>query len=208
MPLWRVGAEIASAYNEGVPKLLFIIVGVLAAGLMACGGDDPVSESAPVGLSMKVQSNDVAGDGTILVEKSITTESGNPWGKFIDDSRATIGGDPSDITLDAATITLETSSTNVADLGEVFDGSVTLTFEMNGSSTPYAVADGTVTGADLGVEVSLTSRFDFGDIAADDVADLLGGSFKVILEGQSHAGFAALDADADLQTTLTFSAFE
>ena len=157
---------------------------------------------------MKVQSNDVAGDGTISEEKSITTESGNPWGKFIDDARATIGGDPSDITLDAATITLETSSTNVADLGEVFDGSVTLAFEMNGSSTQYAVADGTVTGSDLGVEVSLTSRFDFEDIVAADVADLLGGSFKVVLGGQTHAGFAGLDADADLRTTLTFSAFE
>jgi hypothetical protein len=188
-------------------RLTVFIAGSLSLALIACG-DDPVSESAPVGLSMKVQSSDVAGDGTVTEEKSITTESGNPWGKFVDDARATIGGDPSDITVDDATIVLETSSTNVTDLGEVFDGLVTLTFEMNGSINQYTVADGMVAGADLGGEVPLTPRFDFQTVVTDDVADLLGGSFKVILTGPTHAGFAGLDADADLQTVFTFSAFE
>ena len=157
---------------------------------------------------MKIQSSDVAGDGTVIEDKSITTESGNPWGAFITAARATIGGDPSDIVLDAAVLTLLPSSTNVTELGEVFDGSVTLEFEMNSSKTLFTVADGIVSGSELGTEFALGTGFDFDLLTTGDVTDLLGGSFKVVLTAPTEAGFVGLDADADLEVVLTFSAFE
>ncbi len=157
---------------------------------------------------MKIQSGDVLADGSVTDDKSITTESGNPWGAFIASARDTIGGDPSDIVLDDAVLTLLSSSTNVTDLGEVFGGTVTLEFEMNTSKTLFPVADGVVSGADLGTEAALDARFDFETLESDDITDLLGGSFKVVLTAETEAGFADADAGADLEVVLTFSAFE
>jgi len=49
-----------------------VLLAVLA---MACGAKDPVTYSAPVGISLDVKSGDATG-GTILVDKNITTEQG------------------------------------------------------------------------------------------------------------------------------------
>jgi hypothetical protein len=40
------------------------------------------------------------------------------------------------------------------------------------------------------------------------MSKLLGGSFKVVIRGPAAATFEAAGADADLQLTLTFAAYE
>jgi hypothetical protein len=45
-------------------------------------------------------------------------------------------------------------------------------------------------------------------VGAEDYAKLISGSFKVLIRGPSSTGFETKGADADLQVTLTFAAFE
>src|SRR5256885_7155216 len=95
----------------------------LAVSLAACGSD-PVSFSAPVGINLKAKSSDVS--GTSLTEnKEINTESGNPYGAFVTDARAKLGGkDPSVIELSGLTLLLGGTSTGVTTLDQVFTGDV------------------------------------------------------------------------------------
>lgn len=62
-------------------------------------------------------------------------ESGNPWGRFVANARDVLGGDPSDIVVDGATLRLLESSKNIVRLGEAFNGDLSVQFEMNSSKT-------------------------------------------------------------------------
>jgi hypothetical protein len=173
--------------------------------LLAACGADPVSYSAPVGIELKAKSGD-APNGVIAEQKDITTESGNPYGAFVTDARTQLGGtDPSSIQLDGLTITLGAQSTGVASLDEIFTGPVDVLFLMNTSNNTYpagTITDPTGTGpADLAVS------FDDGQLG-DDWAGLLGGQFKVVVRGAAATGFTSKGADATLQLTFTFAAFQ
>ena len=185
---------------------LSLLLAVAAFPAVGCG-DDPVSYSDPVGLSLSVASGDVDNDGALLDEKNINTESGNPYGAFVSAAQDAIGGPPSSIVVEAATLSID-DSTGVAALEEIFAGDVDVDFVMNGSDTAYPVAARTIAVGDGGGPVDLDVRFDSGDLADVDYADLVGGSFKVVLSGAAAAGFAAASADADLSLVLTFTAYE
>jgi hypothetical protein len=174
--------------------------------LVACG-DDPISVSDQVDLKITISSGDVAG-GEVFADKNVNTESGNPYGVFVQGARDEIGGDPGRITVDAVALTLEATSTNVTGIGEVFSGTLVLGFEMNGSTTLYPVATRTIVAADVAGPLELEVDFDSDDIPDVDFADLASGSFKVSVSGPAAATFAAANASADLLMTLTFSAFE
>jgi hypothetical protein len=189
-------------------RLVNLLPAALAISLsLAAGcGSDPVSVSEPIGIELKVKSSDVATDGTVTADKNITTESGNPWGKFVGDAEAKLGGQPGRIDLDLAALSLGPASSGVAALGEIFDGEVTVQFETD-SATDYAVAAGTVD-ASSGNEVELDPGFSFGDFQDAELDALLAGTFRVVLVGPTTGGFAGAGADADLELTLDFSAFE
>jgi hypothetical protein len=179
---------------------------LVAPFLFACG-DDPLSYSAPVSLNLKAKSSDTS-NGTVTSDKSITTESGNPFGAFVSDARRTLGRDPSHVEVDRVELLLGGSSTGVSRLGEVFAGQVDVLFQMNDTNNSYPVASTTVA-ADRGPgPVQLGISFDGTAVPAIDQAKFLGGSFKVILRGSAAAGFETKGAEADLQVTLTFAAFE
>ncbi len=176
--------------------------------LLAVGcSDDPVSVSDVVDLKLTLSSGDVA-NGTLQDEKNVNTESGNPYGAFVQTARDEIGGEPSRIAVTATAVTIESTSTNVTTLGGVFLGATKLEFIMNGSSTPYTVATHGVLAADGAGPVQFDVDFDSDEIPAADYTDLGGGSFKVSLSGPPAAGFAAANADADIILSLTFEAFE
>lgn len=182
---------------------LFLAVAALAAA--GCG-DDPVSYSDPVGMSLSVASGDVD-NGTLFDEKNINTESGNPYGAFSSAAQDAIGGTPSSIEVEAATLAIE-DSTGVAALEEIFAGDVDVAFVMNGSDEAYPVAVRTVAAGDEAGPVDLHVHFDSDAITDADYADLVAGSFKVTLSGDAAAGFADASADADLSLLLTFTAYE
>lgn len=176
------------------------------AACAACGGD-PVSYSAPVGIHLKARSVSIA-NGIVNDEKSINTEPGNPYGAFVDDARARIGRDPSVIDVDRVELLLGAASTGVAALGEVFAGDAEVVFQMNDTGSSYAVAAGTIDAGTAAGPIALEIAFPADEIPDPDYVKLLSGSFKVIVRGPAAPAFQSRGADADLQVTLTFAAFE
>lgn len=176
--------------------------------LAAACGDDPVTYSEPVGLTMQASSGDVAG-GRVEEEKNINTESGNPYAAFIANAEAELGRAPSDIAVDAVTLELDLAASNNIDaLGLLFAGDTEVTFVSNGSDTAYPVAIHTFEAADTAGPVDFHVHFDSDSLSDADYTDLVGGNFKVTLAGPAAPGFAALNADADMSLVLTFVAYD
>lgn len=178
---------------------------VCALALVAGCGADPVSYSSPVGINLKAKSGDVSGT-TVSDEKGINTETGNPFGAFVTDARARIGRDPSRIEIDAASLTLGAQSTGVVTLQEVYSGDVDVAFVVNDSNNTYDVGhviDPTGVGP-VGIDVNFESIA----VTSLDWAKFLGGSFKVVVRGTAATGFSTKGAEANLQVTFTFAAFE
>lgn len=179
----------------------------LALAVPACG-DDPLSYSAPVAINLKVKSAETA-FGAVMDDKGITTESGNPYGAFVSDARAALGGaDPAVIEVDSVDLLLGANSVGVTKLGDVFGGPVEVLFEMNDTNNSYPVATTTIDATTGSGPVALAIGFEGTAMPANDYAKLLGGGFKVILRGAAATGFETKGADADLQVTFTFAAYE
>lgn len=173
--------------------------------LAACG-DDPVSYSSPVSIELKTKSGEVSATNTLTPEKGITTENGNPYGKFISDARAKLGRDPGLIELDKVTMTLGAQSTNVVGLEQVMTGDVYVSFLTNDSNNTFVAAHfDSPTG--LG-PYDGHSSFDWTAVGDQDIQKMLGGNFKVVLNAPAAAEFATKGAEAVIQVTFTFSAFE
>ena len=173
--------------------------------LAACGSD-PVSFSQPVGINLKAKSGDVA-NNTITDDKDVTTESGNPYGAFINDATAKLGGHaPGTIEVNDVTLTLSGTSQGVATLDQVLSGDIDVAFVTNDTNITYDVAHATnPTGVGpFDMDVS----FDYSQVAAADQAKFQTGSFKVALRGPAATGFSTKGAEADIQVTFTFDALQ
>ncbi len=190
-------------------NLIYLPLGLTlgSLSLVACGGDDPVSYSAPVGINLKAKSSDTV-NNVVTDEKGINTESGNPYGAFVTDARRELGRDPDQIDVEEVTVLLGAGSTGVTRLGEVFTGNVEILFIMNDTNNTYPVAAGTIAADATGGPLDLGSSFDAGAVPALDYDKLLGGNFKVVMRGPATTGFSTKGADANVQVTLTFAAFE
>jgi hypothetical protein len=142
-------------------------------------------------------------------EKGINTESGNPYGAYIADARAALGDhDPARIEVDGATLLLGASSVGVLTLGEIYAGTVEVLFIMNDTNNTFAVGSLTADATTTAGPVAFDIGFDSDTVQADDWTKLLGGSFKVVVRGPAAPEFATKGADADIQTTFTFAAYE
>jgi hypothetical protein len=175
--------------------------------VVAACGSDPVSYSEPVGIELKAKSGDTVSN-VITEDKEINTESGNPYGAFVAEARVRLDRDPGQITVDHIDLLLGAGSVGVVSLGEIFIGDVEILFEMNDTNNTFPVAvipiDANTTAGPIGVD----SEFDSDDTGAADFDKLVGGSFKVVMRGTAAAGFATKGADASIQATFTFAAFE
>ena len=56
--------------------------------------------------------------------------------------------------------------------------------------------------------ISFDVEFPADDVPDADFDKMLSGSFKVVVRGGAATGFETKGADADIQTTFTFAAFE
>jgi hypothetical protein len=171
--------------------------------MTACG-DDPLSYSGPVAINLKAESGAVNGTA-ISDDKGITTESGNPYGAFINDARAQLGRDPARIEIDELDLTLGAASTGVTALEQVYAGNVEVLFLMNDTNNTYTAGN---VNAPTGTTAPVSVTFDSATIADQDWVKLLGGSFKVVIRGTAATDFANKGAKADLQLAFTFAAFE
>lgn len=178
-----------------------IALSSIAASLVACT-DDPVSYSDEVGISLKAE----VVDGTVVDEKNINTESGNPYAAFIADARSVLGKDPGAIEVDRVELVV-TDGSSVTQLGQVFGGDVEVLFQINDTDAIYVVATGTIL-ADLDGPQQLDIAFDSDVVDAADYPKLVGGGFKVITTGPAAEGFDGKSATADLEVTFNFAAFE
>ena len=183
--------------------ILFALLLPLLA-VAACS-DDPVSYSAPVGITLKAKSGDVSGT-TITEDKSITTETSNPYGAFVNDARVKLGHDPLRIEVDRLTLTLGAQSTGVARLEDVFTALVDVSMIMNDTNNTYVI--GAVTSPIGPGPVELDVSLDGRTISPQDFVKYLGGSFKVVARGTAATGFSAKGAEATLQLTFTYAAFD
>jgi hypothetical protein len=184
-----------------------VALGISLALCAGACGDDPVSYSAPVGINLKAKSSDTA-NGVVSNEKGINTESGNPYGAFVSDARGKLGRDPGLIDVERLELLLGAGSTGVTGLGEVFTGTVDLLFQMNDTNNSYPVASVAIPAGTAAGPVGFVASFAEEDIPDADYVKLLNGSFKVIARGPAAASFATKGAEADLQVTLTFAAYE
>jgi hypothetical protein len=173
--------------------------------ILAACGSDPVSFSSPVGIQLKAKSGDVT-NGVIAEDKGINTESGNPYGAFISAARGKIGHDPSRVEVDGLNVTLVTPAQGVTALEEIFTGEVDVQFVVNDTNTVYDV--GRVVDPTGVLRIPFTVVFDGSAFQGADRDKLLGGGFKVVLRGSAAAGFDQKGADASLQLSFTFKAFE
>jgi hypothetical protein len=178
---------------------------LIALCVLAACGDDPVNYSAPVGIELKAKSGDVT-NNAITEEKGITTESGNPYGAFVTEAKNRIGHDPSRIELEKVTVTLGGQSTNVTALEQVMTGELFVKFLMNDTNNTFNAGKWTSPTGPGPVDGSVL--FDYDMVGGADVAKLIGGSFKVVLTATPATDFATKGAEASLQFTFTFSAFE
>jgi hypothetical protein len=145
-------------------------------------------------------------NNTVSDEKGINTESSNPYGAFVADARAAIGRDPGSIDVDGLTLTLGGQSTGVTNLNEIYTGDVNVVFVMNDTDNTYDVGH-VMNPAGVGpVEVGVS--FDAASVSDVDYTKMLGGSFKVVIRGPSATDFQSKGAEANLQLTFTFAAFE
>ena len=84
-----------------------------------------------------------------------------------------------------------------------------MVFIMNDSNNEFPVAHATIdAGTDGRGPVTMDVDFDSTTILNDDWSRLMTGSFSVALAGLAGPGFDTKGADAALQLTFTFAAFE
>lgn len=176
-------------------------------GLAACG-DDPVAYSEPISINLKAKSDAVV-TGVLTDEKGITTESGNPYGAFINEARKSLSGrDPGHLELVRLQLLLGADSKGVTTLGEVYRGTVQVLFQMNDSNNTFPVGEVAIWSSTSAGPVTMTSLFDDTNYGGEDWTRLIDGSYKVSLRGSSAFAFADMGAEAELQVTFLFEAFE
>ena len=179
-------------------KLIYLLL------FVGCGSD-PVKVSDPVGIELDAKSGDTM-NGTVTENKDITTESGNPYGAFVNDATAKLGRAPGTIEIGNMTITLGGQSTGVSDLNQVFTGDVDVSFVVNGTNNTYD-AGHIMNPAGIGPD-TMDVLFDWTQVPTEDRPQLQNGSFKVVLRGPAAASFSTKGADARIQVTFTFEAFK
>jgi hypothetical protein len=172
---------------------------------MAACGADPISYSAPVGINLTAKSGDVM-NSAISDDKGITTESGNPYGAFVNAAQVKLGHDPSRIEVDSVTLTLGAQSTGVTTLDEVYTGDVDVAMITNDTNNTYDV--GHVTSPTGVGPDPIGVVFQSVDVPDADFAKMLSGSFKVVIRGTAATAFSSKGAQANLQVTFTFAAFD
>lgn len=182
-----------------------ILVALVALVAPACGSS-PVSYSAPVGINLNAKSGDVASN-VVSQMKEITTETSNPYGAFINNAQAKLGGkDPSSIEINTLTLLLGGQSTGVTALDQVLTGDVDVAFIIDATNNTYDTGH-VMNPTGIG-PVTVNVAFDSTGLAPQDWTQFLNGQFKVVIRGAAAAGFVTKGAQANLQLTFTFDALQ
>jgi len=180
-----------------------MVVLAMAAGCGDDGSSNPantVNYSGPVSINVDKFKDGEVRNNAFDADKSVSTESGNPYGMFLSQARATLGRPPAAVVVDRVTLTLGRDSTGVTAFEQILGGPLTVYL----SSSSSTVNIGTVaqpTGAGP-VEVVITAT---RDTLAPINSDLIQGSFKVGIRVPAAASLPR-SFDAKVATVLYFRA--
>lgn len=92
-------------------------------------GDTPLNTagySGPVSIRVDKFKDDEVRNGVFDEDKNVNTETGNPYGAFLQDARTRLGRAPAAVLVDRATVGLGPDSRGVLGLHEIFAGPLTL----------------------------------------------------------------------------------
>ena len=188
-----------------------ILLGTLIV-LNACGSgsinDLPAEVEVDLSMTFNVQSQSADGDGTITDTKSISGQSGDPWGSFISSARAEMGTDPTELEVLSVSVTVAPTSSGVSTLGDIFNGPMAVRFEMTSSRQEYRIAEGDHRQEDAATTTDLLPVFDFSQVSIVDYRAMLNGAFDVLFVGQANDDFKDASASADLTVVITIKALE
>ena len=196
---------IAAVVRADSPWLAGLLCAALAAG---CGANadgaspDPntVGYSGPVNVRLDNFKDGDVHSGAFDSDKDIDTESGNPYGAFLQDARAALGRDPAAVVLDRVTFTLASDTRGVTDFAQIFAGPAVVYL----ATSAVTVNVGTVASPAGAGPVTVLLTAARADLAPINAA-LVSGHFKVGMRVPAAPGRPA-SFDARVSTTLYFRA--
>ena len=165
----------------------------------ACG-DDPVAFSEVVSLKLSGVKNGDLVNGTASEEKSVSSESGNPYGEFLKHAKEKLGGiEPSRIEVVGVTVQVHADSKNATRIEQVF-ADLEVFIANNATTIPVASHDNP-TGSSL--KMPLLEDVDYGGVTDS----MLKGDFKMGARG-STVDPVPNDFDLKLTLDVRFEAYE
>src|SRR5579859_2753418 len=186
----------------------------LVAIVVGCSGHGPaVGFSEPVPITFTGIKPNAVVNGGLLVSKNVNTGGSNPWGKFVADAQANLGGmNPTEVDLTGATLAVGSGSTPTGvTLDQIFSNQVPVNVTIGMSGPPNNVYElgqvSVATGAGPGPLV-MSAPFKSTQMTASDYQGLLAGQFKVSVEGSAAASFTGGGFNVSLTTTFTFVAYQ
>jgi hypothetical protein len=173
---------------------------VLATGCSDNTDVNTVGYSGPVSINIdKFKDGDVR-NNAFDSDKNVNTESGNPYGSFLQQARATLGRAPAAVLVDSVTLTLGRDATGVTSFEQFLGGPLVL-YLANSSTTVNIGTVAQPTGAGP-VNVTITAT---RATLAPINNDLVNGSFKVGIRVPA-ATARPRSFDAKIATVLYFRA--
>lgn len=179
-------------FNRITQVALLVVTAFASVG---CGEDEAVAHSGAITLQLSGIKEGDADNGMFSQEKSVSTESGNPYAVFLRDAQDALGGeDPSYIRVTKFVARIHADSDGVLAFDEVFDD-----MEAFVSDSTTTISIGTVQ-APSSSEVRIPVSSDTDYTALQEA--LLSGSFKLGVRGP-----ASVDAPAkfDLRISIETS---
>lgn len=176
-----------------------VVLGLALLMFVACG-DDPVAYSETVSLKLSGIKNGDIEQGVASEEKSVSSESGNPYGEFIKNARARLGGkDPGSIEIVSCFVRVHADSKNVLNIEQVFDD-LELFLATSQTTIP---AGKNLNPSGTSTAITIDEDLDYSPV----FSSMLGGNFKVGVRGTTVAT-PPVDFDLKLTIDLKFTAYE
>ena len=177
---------------------------LLALALAGCGDNtssaNTINYSGPVPVTIDKFKDGEVHNGSFDSDKSVSTESGTPYGLFLSQARAVLGRPPAAVVIDRITLTLGRDATGVTAFEQILGGPLVVYLANSGTTVNVGtVAQPTGAGP---VEVTITAT---RDTLAPINADLTQGSFKVGIRVPAAASLPR-SFDAKIATVLYFRA--
>jgi hypothetical protein len=181
---------------------MFLLSAVMLA-MAGCGDNlaaNTVNFSGPVTINLdKFKDGDVR-NNAFDSDKNVNTETGNPYGTFLQQARAALGRTPAAVLVERVTLTIGRDTRGVTSF-EQFLGGPLVVYLANSSTTVNIGSVTQPTGAGP-VEVTISAT---RDTLAPINSDLINGSFKVGIRVPAAAG-RPNSFDAKIATVLYFRA--